>query len=69
MLIEWDFFRYWGEWIARNVYVVVAVATIVILILCTGLLRFSVETDLEKVSMAFVFLESYYRFKSCFSKF
>ncbi|KAG0607633.1 hypothetical protein M758_8G044300 [Ceratodon purpureus] len=44
-----DGFRYWGEWIARNVYVVVAVATVVTLILCTGLLRFSVETDLEKL--------------------
>jgi Niemann-Pick C1 protein len=42
-------FRFWGEWVARNVYVVVAVSLLFVLILCTGLLRFSVETDLEKL--------------------
>lgn len=55
MLIELNFCRYWGECIARNVYAVVAVSLVLVLILCTGLLRFSVETDLEKVSTVSIF--------------
>lgn len=57
MLIELNFYRYWGELIARNVYAVVAVSLVLVLVLCTGLLRFSVETDLEKVSIVSTFLK------------
>lgn len=42
--------RLQGERIARNAHVVVAAALLVMLVLCAGLIRFSVETRLEKVS-------------------
>ena len=42
--------RLQGERIARNAHVVVVAALLVMLVLCAGLIRFSVETRLEKVS-------------------